>query len=296
MTGTLENMLQIQENESLGPKTTMRIGGEARWYTELLTKKDCEEAYAFARTKKCPLIVLGAGSNTIFADGTIEALVARIMAEEVKGEGTIVHVEAGKNLAQLVNELAQLSLDLSPLTGIPGTVGGAVFGNAGQGYGGIWMDRYIQSVETFSGGAWQTFERSELGFSYRHSPFKEMGAVIIWSVVLEAPSRPKAETQAEIQRLLRHRIETQPHVKTAGSCFLSISEDLPAWKLIDTAGLRGKKVGKVAISEKHANFLIAEKGATFNDTQTLVEEVRGAVSQPLTIEMRFIGENGKIIL
>jgi UDP-N-acetylmuramate dehydrogenase len=80
-------------------------------------------------------------------------------------------------------------------------------------------------------------------------------------------------------------------VKTAGSCFLSVAKEMPAWKLIDAAGLRGKSVGRVAISEKHANFLIAEKGATFEDAKELVHEVRRAVKHPLAVEMRFIEEN-----
>ena len=290
-------MLQFQELVPLGPKTTMRIGGKARFYAELATKADCEEAHAFARSKKYPLVVLGGGSNTIFADGIIEALVVRIAASNMQVEGNTVSAEAGKNLAQLVNELAEHNLDLSPLTGIPGTIGGAVFGNAGQGFGGPWIDHYIRTVEVFSGGTWQTFERPELGFAYRHSPFKEMGAVVIWSITLDIPARSKAEVQAEVERLLKKRIETQPHVKTAGSCFVSLPDGTPAWKVIDAAGMRGKKVGGVQISEKHANFLISEKGASFADARKLVEEVQRVVGArhgvPLHVEMRFMESGGK---
>ena len=115
--------MMIKEHESLAPKTTMRIGGEARYFAELETKEDVEKTYEIAPKKNITLIALGDGSNTIFADGEINALVVRIKANAVKIEGNKITVEAGKNLAQLVNELAENGLDLSPLTGIPGTVG-----------------------------------------------------------------------------------------------------------------------------------------------------------------------------
>ena len=285
-------MLQIQEHIPLGPKTTMKIGGKALFYAELQSKEDCEQAYVFVKERKLPLIVLGAGSNTIFADGTIEALVARLQAEAVHIEGNTITVESGKNLPMLVNELAEKNLDLSPLTGIPGTVGGAIFGNAGQGFGGTWISAYVKEVEAFIGGEWQTFSKDGLHFDYRFSAFKEMGTPIIWKVVLEVPSRSAAEVKADIERLLQKRIETQPHVKTAGSCFLSLSKDTPAWKLIDAAGLRGVKEGTVSVSEKHANFLISEKGASFADAAALVKTIREKVPSDLQVEMRFVQTDG----
>ena len=301
-------MLQIQELVPLRTKTTMRIGGSTRYYAELATKKDVEEAYAFAREKSIPLIVLGGGSNTIFADGVIEVLVVRIKAVQVnipkneqpfdsaqdKLQTNNVHVEAGKNLPNLISELAEKNLDLSPLTGIPGVVGGAIFGNAGQGFGGIWISTYVKQVEAFVGGEWQSFTLDGLHFGYRFSAFKEMGAPIIWSATLDVPSRPKEEVKAEVESLLQKRIETQPHVKTAGSCFLSVAKDKPAWKLIDAAGFRGKSVGEVEVSPKHANFLINKGKASFADAKALVRNIRDAIPEELEVEMRFVEEDGNL--
>ncbi len=314
----------------------MCIGGKARWYAELGSRENCEAAATFAKEKNIPLIVLGSGSNTIFADGTIEALVVRIKAEMVtvqksphprplpKGEGMMpdmsraavpgradIRVEAGKNLAMLINELAEENLDLSPLTGIPGTVGGAIFGNAGQGQGGVWISNYVKEVEilardngpfdsaqdklrTMNKGLWKRFSKEQCEFGYRTSFFKAMCMPIIWSCTLQIPSRPKEEVKAEIERLLKKRIETQPHSKTAGSCFVSLPDGTPAWKVIDAAGLRGKKVGGVSISEKHANFLIAEKGATFEDAKNLIESIQSTLQPPLRVEMRLIGNTGTV--
>ncbi|MEK7591263.1 MAG: UDP-N-acetylmuramate dehydrogenase, partial [Patescibacteria group bacterium] len=269
----------------------------ARFFAEPSTREDAELCFRFSKENNLPLIVLGSGSNTVFADGVIEALVIRLKTDKVEADGNTVRVEAGKNLAMLINELAKKSLDLSQLAGIPGTVGGAAFGNAGQGPKGIWIDRYIRKVE-FYDGAWKTVAREECGFSYRESGFKkwkvESGkwkAPIIWRVILEIPSRPQAEIEREIQSLLQKRIETQPHIKTAGSCFKAVG-DTPAWKLIDAAGLRGLKVGDVEIAEKHANFLLNVGHATYSDAKSVVERVREKISEPLDVEMRFVELNG----
>ncbi|MBM3228000.1 UDP-N-acetylmuramate dehydrogenase [Candidatus Peribacteria bacterium] len=292
----------LREDEPLGPKTTMRIGGTARYFAELATQEDVEEAYAFAQKHGVPIIVLGSGSNTIFADGEIHALVVRIAAQEwTKENSTTLHVSSGKNLPMLINELAKEGWDLSPLTGIPGTVGGAIFGNAGQGPKGIWMDHFIESVTVFD-GEWKTLTKKECAFSYRESIFKQKliadsyqlsASPIIWSCTLSVPTVDAAVIQAEIERLLQKRIETQPHQRTAGSCFKAIG-DTPAWQLIDAAGLRGTKHGGVMISEKHANFLISEKGATFQDAMNVVHTVQEKILEKLEVEMRFVQADGSL--
>lgn len=270
----------------------MRIGGNARYYAEIASENDVEEAWRKAQELHVPLIVLGGGSNTVFADGTVNALVARIGAGDVKIEGDTVIVEAGKNLAMLLNELAENGLDLSALTGIPGMVGGAVFGNAGQGPNGVWMDTFVQSVTVFVEGKWKTFSREDCEFSYRGSVFKEMkGAPIIWRATLRVPRRPAKEVQADIERLLRKRMETQPHRKTAGSCFKAVGKT-PAWQLIDRANLKGEKFGGIQVSEKHANFLLNTGEATFCDVERAIREIRTAVVEPLDVEMRLYSQDG----
>ena len=300
--------MHLKEHEPLGPKTTMRIGGTARYFAELATKEDAEEAYAFAQEKNLPLIVLGSGSNTIFADGEIDALVVRISASAIERtqpgtrnpEPGTVAAESGKNLPMLINELAKEGLDLSPLTGIPGTVGGAVFGNAGQGPKGIWMDRFIESVMIFD-GQWRTLIKKECMFEYRESIFKCWNKAqgtrnhpIIWSATLTIPHGDPLAIKTEIERLLQKRIETQPHQRTAGSCFKAVG-DTPAWQLIDAVELRGYKSGGVMISEKHANFLIGEKGATFDDVVNVVNIVKEKIPEKLEVEMRFIQPDGSVM-
>ena len=118
------------------------------------------------------------------------------------------------------------------------------------------------------------------------------GIPIIWSVTLSVPMRPKEEIRVEIERLIQKRIETQPHLKTAGSCFKSLPDGTPAWKLIDAAGLHGLQVGDIQVAEKHANFLLNVGKASFNDATTLVQKIQSRLDQPLDVEMRFVGQDG----
>ena len=111
---------------------------------------------------------------------------------------------------------------------------------------------------------------------------------------MNVPSRPAAEVKTEINRLINKRIETQPHVKTAGSCFKSLPDGTPAWQLIDRAGLRGVKIGGIQISEKHANFLLNVEKGTFEDAVGTVKLIRENVPQMDGVEMRFFCEDGSL--
>jgi len=112
---------------------------------------------------------------------------------------------------------------------------------------------------------------------------------------LNVATAPAAEVQVKIEALLKRRIETQPHVKTAGSCFKAVGET-PAWKLIDAAGLRGYSVGDVAIAEKHANFLLNAGKATFDDTVTLVKNVKGLGYKEASHFLRNTGKKNLAII
>ncbi len=284
--------MEVRESFALRPKTTMRIGGTARYFADLLSRADIEESIAFARKCKVPLLPLGSGSNTIFDDAEIQALVVQIKHEAVKIDGVRVTVGAGKNLAMLINELAEQGLDLSALTGIPGTIGGAIVGNAGQGHSGIWIDSFVESVTAYVEDEWRTFSKAECGFAYRESLFKHsIGPIVIFEVVLTIPFGDAKTIKNTVQTLLQKRIEAQPHLKTAGSCFKSVG-NTPAWKLIDAAGLRGLKIGDVEISPKHANFLMNIGEGTFLNAVQVVEHVRAKVPEKLDVEMRFIQFDG----
>ena len=286
--------MTIQERVNVGAKTTMKIGGIARYYAELSTREDVEEVAQFAQKKNIPLIVLGAGSNTVFADGSIEAVVVQVKSADTFFHDDNVTANAGIALGTLIQACAANDLDLSSLTGIPGTLGGAIVGNAGQGPSGIWINSFVQSVTTFVDGTWKMFEPEECEFGYRESIFKTLPDVIVWTATLRLPQKPKAEILKEVEILLKKRVESQPHRLTAGSCFKAV-DGTPAWKLIDAAKLKGLRIGGIQISDKHANFLINADHGTFADLVSLIETVRERVPALDGIEMRLFGEDGKIL-
>ncbi len=290
--------MPLQELVSVGSKTTMKIGGQARLYAEVKTKEELQEALTEAKNRNLPAILLGGGANTIFAEGIIEACVIRLKNDTLVIEGNRVTIGAGKIMGSLINELAAKDLDLSALTGIPGTLGGSIFGNAGQGPKGIWIDAFVESVTAFIDDEWKTLTKAECDFRYRESRFKDLNhegkTVVIWEAVLNVPSRPAADVKAEVGALLKKRIETQPHLKTAGSCFKALPDGTPAWKLIDAAGLRGTRVGGIEISQKHANFLLNVDKGTFEDALNATKLIRDKIPQIAGIEMRFYGNDGKL--
>lgn len=284
--------MELKEQFVLRPKTTMRIGGTARYFAELALKEDTEAAMRFSVENKLKLLPLGSGSNTIFA-GSVNALVVQVKHSKTDAAGDTVTVGAGKNLAMLINELGLAGLDLSALTGIPGTIGGAIFGNAGQGPKGVWIDSFVDSVTIYD-GEWKTLKKAECTFRYRESVFKDSTKpLIIWEATLKVPKGEPVVIKANIESLFKKRIETQPHLKTAGSCFKAIGET-PAWKLIDAAGLRGFKFGGIEISPKHANFLINTGEGTYADAVAVVEEVKKKIPENLEVEMRFVEEDGTL--
>jgi UDP-N-acetylmuramate dehydrogenase len=288
--------MDIREHEPLGPKTTMRIGGTARFYGEVKTKDDVEFAFRFATQHAIPLITLGGGSNSIFTNEEVDALVVRIKTDETEWlEDGKVRVKTGKILASLVNECAEKGLDLSPLTGIPGSIGGAIFGNAGQGHGGIWLNNFLQDI-TYFDGEWHTVTPDECAFDYRESGFKHRTTpFILWEATLKVPTGDPEKVRAEIERLIKRRIETQPHLKTAGSCFKSLPDGTMAWRLIDAAGLRGFTVGGIQVSEKHANFLLNIGNGTFHDALEITKQIKEKVPGIAGVEMRFYDKTGKIV-
>ncbi len=293
--------MNIQQHVAIGGKTTMKIGGTAKYYVDLFSRTDVEQASALAAKENIPFLILGGGTNTVFADGEVRAVVGRIGTKEWHVHDHVITAQAGVSTAVLINELALLGFDLSALAGIPGTIGGAVFGNAGQGPSGIWIDHFVHSVTVYDHGQWHKYTKAECRFRYRESLFKDQAherdshdlPPVIWEVELIAPRLDTELVQREVENSIKKRIATQPHRQTAGSCFKAV-ETKPAWQLIDDAGLRGFAIGGVRVSEKHANFLISSPGATYNDAVTLVEEVRRRVAAPLQVEMRFIEPNGSV--
>ena len=261
--------MQILRNEPMKNRTTLRIGGTVR---ELIIPESEEELLRCADRAD---LILGRGSNLLVADGELDiAVVSTEMLREITFDGDSVTAGAGVTLTELAVKCAEKGLGgLEFAHGIPGSVGGAVFMNAGA-YGGEMKD-VITSVRAIIGGELIDIPNSDCGFSYRASRFQRSGVVA--SATFKLTERDKDEIRARMRELSEKRRERQPlEYPSAGSTFKR-PEGYFAAALIDEAGLKGASVGGAQVSEKHAGFLINRGSASFDDFASLMEMVQREV-------------------
>ncbi len=286
---------KLLRDAPLAPYTWFRVGGAA---DALFLPADEEDLADFltALPAEIPVTVLGVGSNTIVRDGGIEGVTIRLMGRywgqtELIG-GDVMRAFAGALDLSVAKAAAKEGLaGLSFLSGIPGSIGGAVRTNAGC-YGCELSDVFVIAEGVDRTGKRVTFKREEIDFSYRHTDFPE--DVIVTSIFLQGePGGDPAALAEEIAAHQKRRAETQPiKDKTGGSTFANpdppgTPNQRSAWKLVDAAGCRGLRVGGAQVSEKHCNFLINTGEATAADIEALGELVRARVLDHSGVDLRW---------
>jgi UDP-N-acetylmuramate dehydrogenase len=281
-------------DEPLSAHTSYRIGGPADLFVRVESQDELCRVVALARERQVPYFLLGAGTNILVSDRGIRGLVienrARGSRFEVREEGAILWAEAGVLLKDLAEESVRRGLaGLEWAVGIPGTVGGAVVGNAGA-YGGYVSDILTQVAVLRTNGGIQEIMAGELEFGYRTSRFKapnrEREAAM--PVILAA----QFKLQPESVRVLRERVAEyaqrrearQPSEPSAGSVFKRTAQ-YPAGFLIEQAGLKGKRIGDAQISTKHANFIVNLGQARASEVKALMDKARDAVLKQFGIEL-----------
>lgn len=300
--------INLQENVSLAGLTTFRIGGPAKYYVEVTEQSQLEEALAYAKEKALPFYVLGGGSNLLVSDRGFDGLIVRMKMGKLDFEGASMSVEAGVPLIKAVKSAADAGLaGIAALAGIPGTVGGAVRGNAGA-YG-CEIGSVVTDVLVFDTEKMETLNiaAKDCDFSYRSSVFKKNPKLIVLSAKLSlTPGKPEAVRQ-EIQETIAKRVANELQgVKSAGSFFMNPSVEnegllkrfetekgvaprggkLPAGWLIDQAGLRGKRIGDVAVNEKHANYITNVGEAKAEDVIMLVSLIKQKIRSEYGVQMQ----------
>jgi UDP-N-acetylmuramate dehydrogenase len=285
---------KLLRDAPLAPFTWFRVGGTADLLFLPKDEGDLGDLMA-ALPDSVPVTVLGVGSNTIVRDGGIEGVTIRLMGGYWGGieiDGDKIHVRAGALDLAVARAAAKAGLSgLSFLSGIPGSIGGAMRTNAGC-YGRELSD-IIQSVEGIARcGGGVSIPADAIDFGYRHTNFDD--DVIVTSMTLKGELGGDPETlKAEIEAHQARRAETQPiKDKTGGSTFAN--PDAPgtpnqrsSWKLIDAAGCRGLRVGGAQVSVKHCNFLINTGEATAADIEALGELVRARVLDHSGVDLRW---------
>jgi UDP-N-acetylmuramate dehydrogenase len=283
---------RLTADAPLGPQTWFRTGGPAE---VLFRPADIEDLASFlaALPADVPVTALGVGSNLLVRDGGVKGVVIRLMRgfTAIAVEGERVTAGAGApdlNVALTARDHALEGLEF--LSGIPGTIGGALRMNAGA-YGGELADVLVAAQAVDRGGAVHDVLPGELGFRYRHSDAPSDW--IFTSATLRARSGDQRTVARRIAEIDGARIESQPRSRTGGSTFTNPAGH-KAWELIDRAGCRGLRIGDAQVSAKHCNFLINLGAATATDIEALGEEVRRRVLEQsgvrLDWEIRRIGE------
>ncbi|HYO42050.1 MAG TPA: UDP-N-acetylmuramate dehydrogenase [Candidatus Limnocylindrales bacterium] len=274
-------------DEVLARHTTMRTGGPADLFAVAHNAFELRGLVRFARARSIPLLLLGRGSNLVIADAGFRGLVVQARAEGARVEGDRYLADAGVPMARAATET-----HLAGLTGleyglaIPGTVGGAVWGNAGA--HGSETAGVLESVTVMlADGTEAVLAGLDLGFSYRHSRFKaNPGELILSAVFRLAPADPDA-IRARLDEIRRWRREHQPlGIPSAGSVFRNPPGD-SAGRLIDALGLKGYRVGGAVVSGKHANFIVNDAQGTAADVRRVAEHVRAEVRARHGIELAF---------
>jgi UDP-N-acetylmuramate dehydrogenase len=281
-------------NEPLSTHTSYRIGGPAELFVTVESQDELCRTVALAKEWQVPYFLLGAGTNILVSDKGIRGLViksrARGLKFEVRGGEAILWVEAGALLKDLVWESMRRGLaGLEWAVGIPGTVGGAVVGNAGA-YGGYMSDIMTQVAILRADGDIEVLRVEEVRFGYRTSRFKaanrERGAAM--PVILAAQFKLQPESvkvlQERVAEYTRQREARQPSEPSAGSVFKR-TDQYPAGFLVEQAGLKGKRIGNAQISPKHANFIVNLGEARASDVKALMDMAQDEVLEQFGIEL-----------
>jgi UDP-N-acetylmuramate dehydrogenase len=285
---------QIQEQEPMHKHTTFRIGGAARWFLRPDTEEALRQVLDWCSRTGTPYFFLGNGSNLLVSDRGFDGAVIQLgpSFQGIVQEGDGLRVGAGTMLAHTAGYAAEHSLGgLEFASGIPGTLGGAVFMNAGA-YGGE-MKQVVSRIRVMTQqGRVYTLEKEELDMGYRTSRVKEQNLLVL-EAELALSHRPETEIRAQMEKLKEARRQKQPlEYPSAGSTFKR-PEGYFAGKLIMEAGLRGFRVGDAQVSEKHCGFVVNRGRATAGDVMELARQVQEKVLEQsgvrLELEIQTLG-------
>jgi UDP-N-acetylmuramate dehydrogenase len=278
----------LEPDAPMAPLTTLRVGGAADRMAVAGSVDELIELHRLADEAGVPVFLLGKGSDLVVADDGIRGLVIRVRADDVRTDGTRVHAEAGASTTGLAKRCAREGLaGFDWGISIPGSVGGAVWANAGAHDGE--MAQVVVRVETYDprDGARRWLGAADCAFAYRDSRFKHSPEVVL-SAVLDLRAGDPVEIGARLEEHQAKRRATQPLAdQNAGSVFRNPPGD-HAGRLIEAAGLKGHRIGSAQVSTLHANFIVTDRGAgRATDVRALGDHVRATVADRLGVELRY---------
>lgn len=275
---------RFQKNKLLSEVSTYGIGGPAQYYVEVKDVSEMTEVLSFCHRENLPFFVLGKGSNCLFDSSGLKRLVIHnkidFCTETQPGH---FHVGAGYSFSLLGTQTAKKGwTGLEFASGIPATVGGAVYMNAGA-QGQATSDTLAWVEYVTASGELKRFTRDDLVYSYRSSSFQKMsGAIVSACFVLQ----PSSNARSQQLQLLQQRINSQPYQDKSAGCVFKNPPNSSAGALIDQCGLKGFKVGDAEVSELHANFLINASKASSSDMRALIAHIQQTVKEQKGVDLQ----------
>jgi UDP-N-acetylmuramate dehydrogenase len=287
--------LDFRENVPLAPLVSFRVGGPARWFCAPSSAEEFRAAREFARARSLPTFILGNGSNLVISDAGFPGLVVYTgNCGGIRWDGSRVAVDCGALLWDVVRQSVERGFSgVENLAGIPGTLGGGTWINAGA-FDQELKDTIVEVVSLDASGNLACRDNAACGFGYRRSAFCDLDEWIVETTLeLRSGGDPEA-LKAQSAAIVRRREERQPlHLPNAGSMFKRPPGNY-AGALIEAAGLKGFRMGNAGISDKHANFTVNLGGATAQEIWDLTSEVilRVKENSGITLEREpiFVGD------
>jgi UDP-N-acetylmuramate dehydrogenase len=277
----------LWEKEILAPYTTFKIGGSADLFFRAKKIEELVSAVLKASELKIPYFILGGGSNILISDEGFKGLVIRNECRKVNVVENKIVCQSGAWLDDLVSVAGDNSLaGLEFCAGIPGTVGGAVYGNAGA-YG-KWIGEFLkEAVILTADGKTEIVDQDYFGFDYRYSHLKKKKDILL-SAEFELKKGDNKKIKKEVQRILAERKRKLPEKESSAGCFFKNikSKNLSAGSLLDEVGAKHLSVGEAAVFSKHANIIINRGNAKAKDVKKLARILRDRVKDKFGIDLQ----------
>jgi UDP-N-acetylmuramate dehydrogenase len=281
----LANLAAVRTGYPLAPHTTYRIGGPADWYLEALNGLDL--LASGCHRHGIPLTLLGNGSNLLIADDGVDGLVVRPVDTSIEVRGDVVVGAAAARMVKVAQAAERAGLTgMEWALGIPGTVGGSVHNNAGC-FGSDIASTVVSVEGVSAAGEPATWTNAQCAFAYRTSALREgaLAGGIVTAAEFQVHDGDPGGIRARMEEIQQARKTTQPVTgRSTGSVFKNPPDDF-AGRLIEEAGLKGRRIGGAMVSREHANFIVNAGGATASEVAELVSLVQAAIEERFGIRL-----------
>lgn len=279
---------EILENEPMYKHTTFKVGGPARFFIHVKDREALQRGIAFCREKNIKHMIIGKGSDLLFSDKEYEGVIFSLCKNfnQVYMNGLEIKAQAGVSMIYLAYEAAKTGLSgFEFMSGIPGTIGGGVYMNAGA-YKYCFADVFVSALVLNQNNELITLSKEDMNFSYRKSILQEYKDWIVIEATFAMTPKDPQDIMSVLDKRKEKRMASQPwNFASAGSVFRN-PEEKPAWKYIDECGLRGYEIGGAQVSPKHSNFIVNNGYASAKDILELILLVEKTVFDRFRVELK----------